>query len=79
MKPNRATRNRRSGERGFFLVVVLLIIASMMLIYIAVSGSRLTTLRKEIQLVEQKQIERLNRSSAVATNAPARGPTVSMK
>lgn len=79
MKPNRTARNRRSGERGFFLVVVLLIIASMMLIYIAASGSRLITLRKEIQLVEQKQIERLNRSSAVATNAPTSGPVVSLK
>jgi hypothetical protein len=60
---------RRAGERGFYLVVVMLIMASIMLIYLAVNTSRLGSLKKELRLVEQKQIERLNRSAAVATNS----------
>jgi hypothetical protein len=60
---------RRAGERGFYLVVVMLIMASIMLIYLAVNTSRLGSLKKELRLVEQKQIERLNRSTAVATNS----------
>lgn len=61
-------QNSRKNERGFFLVVVLLALASIMVIYIAVNGSRLNTLKKEIRLIEQKQVERLNRLSA--TNSP---------
>jgi hypothetical protein len=61
--------NRRAGERGFYLVVVMLIMTSIMLIYLAVNTSRLGSLKKELRLVEQKQIERLNRSAAVATNS----------
>ncbi len=61
-------QNSRKNERGFFLVVVLLALASIMVIYIAVNGSRLNTLKKEICLIEQKQVERLNRLSA--TNSP---------
>ena len=76
MKLNRKNLNRRAGERGFYLVVVLLIMASIMLIYLAVNTSRLGSLKKELRLVEQKQIERLNRSAAVATNAvPIIAPT----
>lgn len=61
-------QNSRKNERGFFLVVVLLALASIMVIYIAVNGTRLNTLKKEIRLIEQKQVERLNRLSA--TNSP---------
>jgi hypothetical protein len=76
MNLNRRTTNRRAGERGFYLVVVLLIMASIMMIYLAVNTSRLGTLKKELRLVEQKQIERLNRSAAVATNTvPVVAPT----
>jgi hypothetical protein len=79
MKLHRPNRYRRTGERGFFLVAALLIIAGIMLIYIAANGGRLATLKKEIRLVEQKQIERLNRSSVVTTNSPAPIPTVTLK
>jgi hypothetical protein len=69
MNLNCKNSNRRAGERGFYLVVVMLIMASIMLIYLAVNTSRLGSLKKELRLVEQKQIERLNRSAAVATNS----------
>jgi hypothetical protein len=68
--------NRRIGERGFYLVVVMLIMASIMLLYLAVNTSRLGTLKQELRLVEQKQIERLNRSAALVTNTiPVVAPT----
>jgi hypothetical protein len=69
MNLNCKNSNRRAGERGFYLVVVMLIMASIMLIYLAVNTSRLGSLKNELRLVEQKQIERLNRSTAVATNS----------
>jgi hypothetical protein len=69
MNLNCKNSNRRAGERGFYLVVAMLIMASIMLIYLAVNTSRLGSLKKELHLVEQKQIERLNRSAAVASNA----------
>jgi hypothetical protein len=68
MKLSTRTTKPRAGERGFYLVVVLLIMAAIMLIYLAVNTSRLGTLKKELRLVEQKQIERLNRSAALTTN-----------
>jgi hypothetical protein len=79
MKLSSPTKKPRTGERGFYLVVVLLIMAAVMLIYLAVNTSRLGTLKKELRLVEQKQIERLNRSAALTTNtvlilAPAAAP-----
>lgn len=69
MKLNTKTENHRAGERGFYLVVVLLAMAAIMLIYLAVNISRLGSLKKELRLVEQKQIERLNHSVARTTNA----------
>jgi hypothetical protein len=79
MNLNRKNGNRRIRERGFYLVVVMLVMASIMLIYLAVNISRLGSLKKELRLVEQKQIERLNRSAALTTNtvpiiAPATAP-----
>ena len=69
MKLNRASQNRRPGEQGFFLVVVMLILATIMLIYVATNHRRLTNLKREIRLVEQKQVQRLNRSPVVTTNS----------
>ena len=66
---------RRSNERGFFLVVVMLLLATIMLVYLTANGGHLLALRKEIKLLDQKQVERLNRSSAVSTNtAPVTPP-----
>ena len=66
---------QRASERGFFLVIVMLVIASILLIYVAANGHRLANLKCEIRLVEQRQIQRLNRATvAVTTNAPP--PTV---
>ena len=69
MKLNRPSQNRRRAEQGFFLVVVMIILATIMLIYLAANSRRLANLKREIRLVEQKQVQRLNRSPAVATNS----------
>jgi len=69
MKLNRPSQNRRRAERGFFLVVVMFILATIMLIYLAANSRRLINLKREIRLVEQKQVQRLNRSPYVATNS----------
>lgn len=71
MKLNRSSQNRRTRERGFFLVIVMLIMASIMMIYVAANSRRLTNLKNEIRLVEQKQVQRLNHSATVATNTVA--------
>lgn len=68
MKSNRAFQNRRPRERGFFLVIVMLMLVSIMLLYVAANGRRLTNLRQEIRLIEQQQIQRLNHSGNVTTN-----------
>ena len=75
MKLNRSSQNRRARERGFFLVIVMLIMASIMMIYVAANSRRLTNLKNEIRLVEQKQVQRLNHPATVATNNIAT-PTV---
>ncbi len=62
--------SRTAPRQGFVLVVVMLAIASIMLIFVAVNGSRLTGLKKEIRLVEDKQIRRWNQLELTTTNAP---------
>jgi uncharacterized membrane protein len=69
MKLNRPSQNRHRNAQGFFLVVVMFILATIMLIYLAANSRRLINLKREIQLVEQKQVQRLNRSPSVATNS----------
>ncbi len=50
---------------------LLIIAAFLMRIYIAANGRRITILKKEIRLLEQKQVQRLDRSGLiVTTNAP---------
>jgi Tfp pilus assembly protein PilX len=74
MKLNRTSQNHRPRERGFFLVIVMLMLASIMMLYVAANSRRLTNLKQEIRLIEQKQVQRLNRSANVTTNniaAPA--------
>ena len=69
MKLNRSSPNCRRAEKGFFLTVVMFILATIMLIYLAANSRRLANLKREIRLVEQKQMQRLHRSSTVATNS----------
>jgi len=77
MKLRRHSSRRRPDERGFFLVVVMLILATIMLVYLAANGGHLMTLRREIKLLDQKQVERLNRAGA--TNTVSTVPPVSLK
>ena len=65
-------RNRRHDQGGF-LVIALLAIITIMLIYIAANLHVLAALKRDIRLVEQKQVQRLNKSfpSATTNAAPA--------
>ena len=53
----------RRGERGF-LVIALLAILAIMLIYVNANVRLLGHLRRELKLVEQKQIQRLEKMGA---------------
>ena len=53
----------RRSERGF-LVIALLAIVSIMLIYVTANMRLLSNLRRELKLVEQAQIQRLQRCGA---------------
>jgi hypothetical protein len=53
----------RRGERGF-LVIALLAIVAIMLIYINVNVRLLGNLKRELKLVEQQQIQRLEKIGA---------------
>ena len=66
MKLPLPSRNRRPGQRGF-LVIALLAIITIMLIYIAANLHALAALKRDIRLVEQKQVQRLNKSFPLAT------------
>jgi len=67
------SRGNRGNERGF-LVIALLAIISIMLIYIAANLHVLAALKRDIRLVEQKQVQHWSRSfpspSVTHTNAP---------
>jgi len=64
---NGGSRCRRSavrhGERGF-LVIALLAIVAIMLIYVNVNVRLLGNLKRELKLVEQQQIQRLEKVGA---------------
>jgi len=71
MKLSHHAHHHRRPQRGFVLVIILLILASIMLIFVSFNGRRLATLNREIRQVEQKQLQRLNRSATVViTNTP---------
>jgi hypothetical protein len=53
----------RRGERGF-LVIALLAIVAIMLIYVNINVRLLGTLKRELKLVEQQQIQRLEKIGA---------------
>ena len=67
--------HRRHGQRGF-LVVALLAIISIMLIYIAANLQVLAALKREIRLVEQKQVQRLNQSFPVPVSPTNTAPAI---
>ena len=56
-------RAARRGERGF-LVIALLAIIAIMLIYVNVNLRLLNNLKRELKLVEQAQIQRLEKTGA---------------
>ena len=60
--PRRRSIARR-GERGF-LVIALLALVAIMLIYINVNVRLLGNLKRELKLVEQQQIKRLEKIGA---------------
>lgn len=72
LSPN---RNRRPDQRGF-LVIALLAIITIMLIYIAANLAVLAALKRDIRLVEQKQVQRLNKSFPTAAASTNAGPVV---
>jgi hypothetical protein len=78
MKLRPSNSNRRHDQRGF-LVIALLAIITIMLIYIAANLHVLAALKRDLRLVEQKQVQRLNQSfpkTAAFTNA---APAVSVR
>jgi len=59
----RCKASARRGERGF-LVIALLAIVAIMLLYINFNMRQLGSLRRELKLVEQRQIQRLEKMGA---------------
>ena len=59
----------RRGERGF-LVIALLAIVAIMLIYVNVNVRLLGNLKRELKLVEQQQIQRLEKIGAEPLRLP---------
>jgi len=59
----------RRGERGF-LVIALLAIVAIMLIYVNVNVRLLGNLKRELKLVEQQQIQRLEKTGAEPLRLP---------
>src|SRR6266699_6416664 len=70
----------RRGEHGF-LVIALLALVAIMLIYVNVNVRLLGSLKRELKLVEQQQIQRLERIGAQPsplTQAPTHEATASL-
>jgi type II secretory pathway component PulJ len=64
-------------QRGFFLIVVMLALVTIMLIYVMANLRILAALKRDIRIVEQKQVQRLEKltpSALVVTNAPPTAP-----
>ena len=77
--PRRRSIARR-GERGF-LVIALLAIVAIMLIYVNLNVRLLGNLKRELKLVEQQQIQRLEKIGAEPlplTRAPTNEATASL-
>jgi hypothetical protein len=66
--PSRPVRRNEEG----FIVVAMFIVLALMLIYVAASTRSLVQLRQELKLVEQKQVQRLEKlSTPQSTNTTA--------
>jgi hypothetical protein len=57
---SRPSKPARSPEHGF-MVIALLVLVSIMLIYVAFGLRSLNRLRQDLRLVEQKQVQRLQK------------------
>jgi Na+/melibiose symporter-like transporter len=74
LKPNR--------ERGFFATIIMIAILGIILIFVAANAKRIYQLDRELKLVEQRQVNRLNPpasptnhvAASVSTNSPAATP-----
>ena len=63
-----AVRKSQSG----FAVVIMLILLAMVLGFIMANSATLSTLHKDVQRIEQRQIRRLNSlNPQISTNTPA--------
>ncbi len=60
-------RRGRTGERGSAVVIFLALLA-IMLVLVAANGKTLVLLKKELQLIEHKQVQRLERSQTNAVS-----------
>lgn len=69
--PNSVSPRR---QHGFFLVVVLLALVVIMLVYIAANLRILAALKRDLRIVEQKQIQRLEKFSPQAPPATNASP-----
>lgn len=78
MKPLASTHRQRQGQRGF-LVIALLAIISIMLVYIAANLHVLASLKRDLRLVEQKQVQRLNKAYPSPTAAPTNSPPATVQ
>jgi hypothetical protein len=64
-------------QRGFFLIVVMLALVTIMLVYVMANLRILASLKRDIRIIEQKQVQRLEKltpSALVVTNAPPPAP-----
>jgi hypothetical protein len=62
-----ANFRHRSDQRGS-AVLIFLILLSVMLVLVAANGRTLNSLKREIRLIEQSQVRRLERSQTGAAS-----------
>ena len=79
MKLSPASNRSRPQQRGFFLVIVLLALTAIMLIYLTIDARRLAVLKRDLRLVEQKQIQRWNPPASGATTNGTPAPSTPTK
>lgn len=70
LQPNR--------ERGFFATIIMVAILGILLIFVAANAKRLYQLDRELNLVEQHQIHRVN-PEVTTTNAVDARPSTNQK
>ena len=70
LSPSRITH--RASRQSGFAVIVMMILISIILIYIAGNLRMLHHLNRDLQLVEQKQIQRVNPPYSRTNSLPTR-------